>query len=318
MVSIADLSDEPKYTIKAACNQIGIRPVTLRAWERRYNLVAPHRSDNRYRLYSERDIAIIQWVKNRIDQGVAISSAAQEMRKMLNNGIWPEVDSPYSETQLVLIDKSPKEFSRQLYDALTAHDEGRAGELMRSASVSFDLRTLCVDIITPMLVEIGEAWYAGKIRITTEHFASTYVRGRLLSLMQTLPIHRNSPRLLLGCAPTEHHEIGSLMISVLLRSKGYQVEFLGPDVPLDDLVEYIQFERSHMLILTSTMVESAEELRPIHKKLKSVRWPPIFGYGGSSFRQNPKLCRELGDYYLGETIDDGVAAVQRFLPLSHR
>ena len=63
MTTLVDFSEEPKYTIKAVCGQTGIRAVTLRAWERRHELLNPHRSENRYRLYSERDVAILRWIK---------------------------------------------------------------------------------------------------------------------------------------------------------------------------------------------------------------------------------------------------------------
>jgi hypothetical protein len=43
MATIEDLPDDPKYTIKSVSTQTGIRPVTLRAWERRYELLSPHR-----------------------------------------------------------------------------------------------------------------------------------------------------------------------------------------------------------------------------------------------------------------------------------
>src|SRR5574338_754356 len=90
MTAIVDLPNEPKFTIKAVSSQTGIRPVTLRAWERRHEVLNPHRADNRYRLYSERDIAILRWLKNRVDEGVSISNAVNELRSMTSNNVWPK------------------------------------------------------------------------------------------------------------------------------------------------------------------------------------------------------------------------------------
>ncbi|MBI5712915.1 MAG: MerR family transcriptional regulator, partial [Chloroflexi bacterium] len=67
MASIADLSTEPKFTIKSVCAQTGIRAVTLRAWERRYNLLEPHRTNGNYRLYSDRDVAVLRWLKCQVE-----------------------------------------------------------------------------------------------------------------------------------------------------------------------------------------------------------------------------------------------------------
>ena len=51
-----------------------------------------YRSENRYRLYSERDIAVLRWIKNRVDGGLSISSAVSELKSMNRSGLWPEVD----------------------------------------------------------------------------------------------------------------------------------------------------------------------------------------------------------------------------------
>jgi len=64
MTSINDLSDKPKYTIKKVSDLTGILPVTLRAWERRYSVLSPERKENRYRLYSERGVAIVKWLNS--------------------------------------------------------------------------------------------------------------------------------------------------------------------------------------------------------------------------------------------------------------
>lgn len=68
-------SDIPLFNTKAVVRQTGITAPTLRAWERRYTILAPERAQNTYRLYSEHDIAIIRWLKERIDEGMSISQA---------------------------------------------------------------------------------------------------------------------------------------------------------------------------------------------------------------------------------------------------
>ncbi len=68
-------SDTPVFNTKAVVQQTGIAAPTLRAWERRYDLLSPERANNTYRLYSARDIALIRWLKVRIDTGMSISQA---------------------------------------------------------------------------------------------------------------------------------------------------------------------------------------------------------------------------------------------------
>ena len=80
VATIGNLSEAPKYTIKAVCNQTGVQTVTLRAWERRYNLLKPKRSEGNYRLYSEQDVAILRWLKYQVDAGTSISKAVQSFK----------------------------------------------------------------------------------------------------------------------------------------------------------------------------------------------------------------------------------------------
>jgi MerR family transcriptional regulator, light-induced transcriptional regulator len=213
----------------------------------------------------------------------------------------------------------PSQYATALFQALIKHDEGRAGELMREANAVFDLITICTQVLVPCLVSIGDSWYRGDIRVTTEHFASNYLRGKLLSLMQTYPSRRNGPYILVGCAPTEYHEIGALMFAALLRSKGYRVEFLGPDVPLDDLADYARYEKPDMVVLSATMEEGAHELSHMSDYLVKLRNPPIFGFAGPAFQMKPRLRDQItGGIYLGDTLEGTLDFIDNLLKTKNR
>ncbi|HZU65821.1 MAG TPA: B12-binding domain-containing protein [Ktedonobacteraceae bacterium] len=74
--------DIPLFNTKAVVQQTGVLATTLRAWERRYRILSPDRSNNAYRLYSERDIAKIRWLKARVDSGMTISQAIALLHHM--------------------------------------------------------------------------------------------------------------------------------------------------------------------------------------------------------------------------------------------
>ncbi len=313
MTTLVDFSDVPKYTIKNVCTQTGIRAVTLRAWERRHEVLTPHRSENRYRLYSERDVAILRWVKTRVDSGLPISSAVNELRSLMRSGFPPEAVPTGPAVTPVPPTISPVQYVSRLYQSLRTHDEARAGDVFQEIQTSFDLLTICQQIIVPCLAEIGEDWYHGRIRVATEHFASAYVRGKLLAIFQAYPARRNLPRILVGCGPSEQHEIGSLMAAALLRSRGFRVEYLGPDIPLEDLIEYASYEHPDMIILTASMESSAVELVKINGKLEKIRPAPLFGYAGQAFIDHPELKNSFPGAYLGDTLEQGMASVQALL-----
>jgi DNA-binding transcriptional MerR regulator/methylmalonyl-CoA mutase cobalamin-binding subunit len=317
-MTIAELSDDPKYTIKSVAAQTGILPVTLRAWERRHELLSPHRLDNHYRLYSERDIAVLRWIKNRLDQGLTISIAIQELREMQRNDLWPEVmpEAPTSSPSAFV--RPAEEYAHGLYEALIHHDESRAGELLREILAGYPLLDAFTRILVPALVKIGEAWYHGEIRVTTEHFASAYLRGKLLNLFQAYPTRRGAPFLLVGCGPDEQHELGSLMLAVLLRAGGYRVEYLGPDIPLDDLVDYAKYEKPVMIILSASSEAAAMELKKLQEKLSKLCPAPLFGYGGGAFNQNPALCERIPGYFLGDKLEVVPETITALLKTSNR
>ena len=313
MPNIIDFSEDPKYTIKAVASQTGIRPVTLRAWERRHEVLTPYRSDNRYRLYSDRDIAVLRWLKNRVDNGISISNAVSELRALATKDVWPEAVPTVPTRQPGAHSKPPVQYAVRLSQALMRHDEMAAADLLREAHAIFDLMAIFSEIIVPSLVEIGDAWYNGRIRVTTEHFASSFLRGKLLSLLQAYPSRRSAPYILLGCAPTEQHELGSLMLAVLLRSHGFRVEFLGPDIPIDDLVDYATYEHPAMIVLSSTSVPAALEMKQMQEKLRKVRPMPLFGYGGRAFDLNPELASQIPGNYLGDSLEKAFLSIKDLL-----
>ena len=314
MTTLIELSDEPKFNIKSVCTQTGIRAVTLRAWERRHELLNPHRAENRYRQYSERDVAILRWIKDRVDGGMAISSAVNELRAMMRAGIYPEpvVAAPTTKASPPAL--PPARYIRRLYQALVAHDEGAAGDVFQEIQAGFSLLDLFQMILIPVLVEIGDAWYRGSIRIATEHFASAFIRGKLLTLFQSYPARRGAAHILIGCAPGEQHELGSLMFAVLLRSRGYQVEYLGPDIPLQDLADYAKSERPSLISLSASLEEPALALAGMQDKLSGMRPVPQFAYSGAAFVNHPELKKKVQGIYLGDSLDAGLAAVKSKFP----
>ncbi len=314
MVSIAEFSNDPKYTIKVLSERTGVRPVTLRAWERRYDLLDPDRLDNNYRLYSERDIQIICWITHRLDEGLTISSAVREYKDLRGQGIWPEslpsviIPTPSKKPQ-----HPPKVFAEKLYQALVIHNQSEAKNIIDSIQSMFDINIIFFEIFYPVLYEIGEAWARGEIRIATEHFASNFIRGILLNLLQAFPVYSAAPKLLIGCAPEEYHEIAPLMLSVLLRREGYQVEFLGADLPVDDMVLYAEDVLPAMIILSASFEYSARPLFKMQAMLDKLPLQPKLGFGGRFFNENQSSREQMDGYFLGATLDKAIQNVHDLL-----
>ncbi len=314
MTVIGNYSNEPFYTIKVVQARTGIKPVTLRAWERRYQLLEPMRMPNGYRLYSERDIQLLMWVQRKIDSGMTISQVVEYFKSMRANDQWPEtIQSPPPEAPKLKPPRPPRDFAEMLFGAMVSHNETRANAIMDNVQKYFDLVTIFEEVIAPSLELIGEAWYRGEIRIATEHLASSYVKGKLLSIMQNLPTAKEGGLILVGCGPEEMHELAALMFAVLLRKEGYFVEYLGPDLPTQDLVDYAETVRPKLIILSVNQENTAYLMRGFAEELSKLRGKPKLAYAGRYFDENESARTELGGIYLGNNLKGGLEKVKQLI-----
>jgi DNA-binding transcriptional MerR regulator len=314
MSTIQDLSDEPRYTIKKVGDLTGILPVTLRAWERRYGVLSPERKENRYRLYSDRDVAIVKWLNSQTARGISISIAASNLRNLRMNNEWPEIAPIGINREKVKTSIPPERYVKELFNLLTHHNEADASLLIQEINSGFDVETVIVRIITPCLICVGEAWYQGNLTISSEHFASAFIRSRLYTLYQSYPIATRGANILIGGAPTEEHELGALMMAILLRSRGYRVEYLGPNLHLDDLIDYAEAEKPAAVILTASTRAAAMALIRAQSKFMMIKSHPRFCYAGFAFVYEPGLISEIPGTYLGDSMVKALDSINLLLP----
>lgn len=310
------LSDEPKFTIKTVAAETGLLPVTIRAWERRYQVLSPARAENRYRLYSEKDIAILLWLKQRTSQGITISSAVRDWTNLQKNDA--PIDLPSMTTRLGLRPMPvlpTAEFVRRFYSALIAHDETTSHQIWGDFAAQYSMADIWESILVPVLVRIGDDWFHRKISVTTEHFASQIIRARLLTTLQSIPVNRNKPLILIGCAPDEQHEISSLMLAVLLKEKRLFVEYLGPDVPVKDLAEYAASTHAGAVVLTAMSKDSALQIQPLSNLLKGLKPKPAFIFGGRAFILHPELKEQISGNYSGDTLAEAIVMIEKLILL---
>ncbi len=103
------------------------------------------------------------------------------------------------------------------------------------------------------------------------------------------------------------------MLAVLLRSEGFRVEYLGPDLPIDDLADYASYEHPALVVLSATSETSAREMRRMKELLQQQKPAPIFGYGGLAFDTKPNLRNEISGIYLGHTLEIALKSITELL-----
>lgn len=272
----------PIYNIKAVARLVRLLPVTLRAWERRYGLPVPQRGGQGYRLYSEHDVRTLRWLKNQVDAGLSIGRASVLLHELRAKGQDPAVDAAPMADQPT----TPDVLQQQLMFALHQYNESSALETLSRAFSLYPLDQVLVDVIQPVMVAIGEKWHAGEATVAIEHFATQFFMQHLMSMLAAAGAPVRSGTIVAGCAPGETHQIGLLMLVVMLRWRGWDVKYLGADMSLENLAEALEPLHPRMLLFTATRPEAAAALQPLKSLLQHFPPPvPQVVLGGQAFQQ---------------------------------
>jgi MerR family transcriptional regulator, light-induced transcriptional regulator len=308
-----ELDTKPLYNIKAATEATGLPATTLRAWERRYGALSPGRTSSGYRLYSEHDIAILRWLKARVDAGMSISRAiellSRERERSRPQAIWwaeEHIDSLPASRQALLV-------------SLLRFDEARSDEILEQAFAAYGLEGASERIIAPAAVQIGEGWHKGQVSTAAEHFASSYLRRKLESVINAVPRREEGSLIVLGCAPNDWHELGLLLIYLFLLRRGYRVLYLGQNVPLTQFIEEMKRLRPALVMISASTEESVAGLIQIGQAVESMDPPrPLFGFGGASFNRQPELRERVPGFFLGENARQATDNLARLLQTERR
>ena len=289
------LDDTPVYTIKTVVQETGIAPATLRAWERRYGVLSPGRSDGGYRLYSERDISTLRWLKGQVDAGVSISRAVALLSIRHQAGEEPEleIDRPASRAAPENA-RGTETIIEELIAALSAFREPDAETILAEAFALYPVDVVAEEIVAPTLVEIGERWHRGEATVVQEHFATAFLRRRLAALFHAYPQPATGPLAITGSGPSEWHDVGILLVSLALRRHGWRVLYLGQNVPSEHLALEARRLKPDLICLSASTRDSAAELVAAYQALADLGdAKPRVILGGRAFQKHPELADQF-------------------------
>ena len=279
--------------------RVGVRPETLRAWERRYNLFDPGRTPGNYRLYSAEDEVKARSMAALIAGGISAAEAAKLTRaspqvagrsgsSAVEAGrarrssvpaatVTPAADAG-AEVGASAEHPALSAFARELLDALARFDGERAQAILDSAFARFSLEAVVCGLVLQVLGEIGERWERGRFTIAQEHFSAELLRGRLDAVARGWG-SGDGPLALLACPPGERHDLGLISFGLLLRERGWRITILGPDMPIDILAEAADGLRPDAVVLAAV---SAERFEAERRGLRALaeRTPVMLGGAG--------------------------------------
>jgi methanogenic corrinoid protein MtbC1 len=230
--------------------RVGVPVESLRAWERRYGLLAPERTQGGFRLYGEDDVARVLAMRANLDRGL---SAAEAARLALADAVGEASPAPVRD-------------AAELVAALDRFDESAAQTALDQLLATLTLEVVLRDVLMPYLHELGERWERGEASVAQEHFASNLVRGRLMALARSWD-RGSGPRALIACAEGELHDLPLLGFGLVLRGHGWRISYLGADTPVASIVEAAESLAADAVVVSGTVDGIFD---PIVTKLREV------------------------------------------------
>ncbi len=238
------------HTVKRAAELTGVAPDTLRAWERRYGVVAPQRSDGGYRLYDDLALRRLAAMKALVDAGW---STAQAARRVLDESGGDTADlAPTARTvgDVDALARVGRDLDGVALEA--ALDHGFAAGSFEQVADGW---------LMPALYRLGSAWRTGEVGIAGEHFVSAAVQRRLAALFDAASRGATGPVAVVGLARGSRHELGVLAFAIALRRAGIDVVYVGGDLPPEAWVATVQSRGATMAVLGVPAAEDVPAVR---------------------------------------------------------
>jgi DNA-binding transcriptional MerR regulator len=280
-------SERRNLRIGELARRTGTSPELLRAWERRYGLLDPSRSEGGFRLYSEDDEERVLTVKRLIAGGLSASEAARD-------ALGGEVAADAEAGSII------PGLAGDLRSALDRFDEAGANAALDRMLAVLSLETVLQEILLPYLRILGDRWARGEASVAQEHFASALIRGRLLGLARGWGAG-SQPEVVLACPPGEEHDLGLIIFGIVASRRGWRVIYLGQDTPFATIEEAVTAVDPRLVVLAVTegsdLAANEEALRKLAERV-----PVAVGGAGVT----PEMGSALGLTILGgDPVEEG-------------
>lgn len=222
------------FSIKDLENISGIKAHTIRIWEKRYEILAPLRSDTNIRYYDIYNLQKLLNITLLHDYGYKIS----RISKLKEDQI-PEI------VREIITEKSAKSHAISAFKmAMMNFDQVLFIQTYDDLLLEKTFRDVFFDVFVPLMTEIGLLWQSNTISAAHEHFLSYLFKQKIL--LNTEKLQHNPPTKLdqvfvLYLPENEIHELGLMYLNYELVSSGYKTIYLGQSVPVDNLKDVVKY-----------------------------------------------------------------------------
>ncbi len=253
------------YTIKRAAALTGVPEATLRAWERRYGVISPQRSDTGYRLYDDDALSCIRRMQALLASGWSPKQAAARLAQSASSAPTPETDASIE----------------RFLSSAARMDAAGLDRVLRAVFAETDFETATDRWLLPALRAIGEQWYAGELSIASEHLAAQAIMRRLTFEYESAGDQAGGPRVVVGLGPGSRHELGLLAFATAARRAGLDVLYLGGDLPPAEWCDAVDRHQAVGAVLAVPLPVDAEGTDAVIAALRAARPDLWVGVGGT-------------------------------------
>lgn len=231
------------YSIKELEQLSGIKAHTIRIWEQRYKLLNPTRTDTNIRTYNDEELRHLLNISLLVNHGYKISAISKLSRPDVRN----ELNALLFESNVSSLPMGDR--INGLILAMMEMDEYRFKEIFDSAKQQMSFEILVKDLFYPFLHKVGLMWGFEEVNPAQEHFVSNLIRRKIMSEIDKLPLAPpDKPNFLLFLKEGELHEIGLMFSDFILRLNGYRTTYLGPNVPMADVIESVKLSQASAVL----------------------------------------------------------------------
>ncbi len=287
------------YTIKRAAELTGVPVATLRAWERRYAVVTPQRTEGGYRLYDDGALAAIRAMSELVAGGWSPRQAAGEvLRRGVRPGAVIATEAPATNG----LPQGAPEHAAATEDFVRAArdmDTAALGAILDDRFGRGSFESVVDDWLMPALVAVGDAWAAGELTTAAEHLTSNAVLRRLATAFEAAANSALGPRILVGLAPGCRHELGALAFATAARRAGLTVTYLGADLPVQSWIDAVGQDSPRAVVLAAPRRRDVGPVARVAAALRAAHPTVDIGVGGGFQQEVPPPARALG-HRIGE------------------
>ncbi len=242
-----------KYPIKVASQMTGLSVHVIRAWEKRYNVVEPERTDTNRRLYSEEDIEKLKLLSDALHKGHSIGGVANLSSNELKNLLSSNKNGQEGLNDGIPPTTSPEVVENVLSDSIEAirnYDAKKLEAILLNVSTKLTQPILIEEVIIPLVYKVGELWHSGEIRVANEHLGSSVIRGFLFNLLESYSVSDSAPIVVSATPRGQEHELGALIAGVVAASSGWKVIYLGSNLPAEEISAVVGHLKARVVALS--------------------------------------------------------------------